>query len=165
MKLYRRKYNDRDIFTIWRPIDLEIKPITQASGVCINNKGQILIIKAKDEWHLPGGHPEKKESLEETLKREVLEEACVEIINCSLLGYSEIFFPENPNQKEGEHFFQVRFVAFISKILPLRPDPATGIIFERKFINPKDFTKYIRWQDAKELIDSCMKFIDKINLK
>ena len=42
MTLYRRKYNGRDIFTIWRPIDLEIKPITQASGVCINNKGQIV---------------------------------------------------------------------------------------------------------------------------
>ncbi len=38
-------------------------------------------------WEFPGGRPQDQESLRETLEREVLEEACAEVIRAKLLGY------------------------------------------------------------------------------
>ncbi|MEK6932965.1 MAG: hypothetical protein AABW56_04200, partial [Nanoarchaeota archaeon] len=42
-------------------------------------------------------------------------------------------------------FYQLRFIAKVSKIKKQTPDPATNNQFGRKFINPKDFISYIHW--------------------
>lgn len=53
--------------------------------IILNKKGEVLLLKASDvtrisgKWSLPGGHINYKETIEEALKREVKEEANIEI--------------------------------------------------------------------------------------
>lgn len=132
-------------------------PITQVSCVCYNYSGKILIVSDKSKkWTIPGGKPKGGESLEETAKREVLEEACVKIKNLELIGFMKVHIKNNLNKIEGENFLQARFIVKISKILDSREDPATGNIFRRKFISPSEFIKFIKWPEAKELIKKVL---------
>ncbi len=125
---------------------------TQVSGMCFTKEGKILIIRRTPEWHLPGGKPENKETPEQTLKREVEEEASVIISECKMIGCFKIDFPNNPNPKEGEQFYQLRYVAIIEKINETKLDPATGLLYERKFVTPEEFNKHIQWGEvSKEL--------------
>jgi len=130
-----------------------------------NEEGKILIINTVGNWQLPGGKPESEESWEEALIREVAEEADVEIKNIIPVGYqivSEI--------KEGStlpQFIQLRYLATIEKLNEPTPDPATGKIPERKFINPSDFSKYCPWGNIGQyVVDKASKiFHEKIKGK
>jgi hypothetical protein len=52
-----------------------------AAGICLTaGAGLVLISSDGERWGLPGGRPEDKESWEQTLRREVLEEACANVI-------------------------------------------------------------------------------------
>ncbi len=120
----------------------KIKNVSQCYGVCFDKKSKILIVKNKGKWILPGGTPEKGETFEQTLIREVDEEADVNITNMMPIGYNKI--KEMKNGKKSI-FYQLRFVAKVSKIKKQTLDPATNTLFERKFINPKDFLSYTHW--------------------
>lgn len=125
-------------------------PITQVYGVCFTKEGKVLIVKNLGDWIIPGGTPEPGESVHQTLKREVDEEASVDIGICKMIGCCEVHFPNNPNKLHGEHFYQLRYVALIEKIKELKPDPATGRTFAREFIAPTEFNKYVKWGDVGE---------------
>lgn len=84
------------------------------------------------------GHPEKNESEEDTLKRELMEEACVTLGNISYLGAVEV-------QENSETYFQLRYTARTSEILPFKQEWETC---ERKFIDIKDLPKYIKWSNG-----------------
>ena len=60
-----------------------------AHAIIQNAKGQILQLKqtyGNLRWGLPGGSPEKGESIDETLKRECIEELGIKIEICDLTG-------------------------------------------------------------------------------
>jgi ADP-ribose pyrophosphatase YjhB (NUDIX family) len=57
--------------------------------LCVTNDEQVLLISPDGErWEWPGGRPEEGESWEETLRREMLEEACAEVVHARLLGFT-----------------------------------------------------------------------------
>jgi len=59
-----------------------------SSGLCVTGDGEIVLISEDGErWDLPGGRPEGHETWEETLRREVREEACATIGHARLLGF------------------------------------------------------------------------------
>lgn len=117
--------------------------VRQAYGMCFDKKGRVLIVShKKNKWGLPGGKPEKGESYEETLKREVMEEANVEIVDLIPIGYNKI---EQIKDGKKEIFFQLRYAASVKKILRQKVDPATNVIFKRRFIKPEHFLKYVLW--------------------
>lgn len=119
-------------------------PITQVSGLCLNSTGRILLVKSpKGFWMLPGGTPKKGESIEETFEREVLEEASCKIFDLRLLGGIKVNFPQNPNENEGEEYYQLRYVARIFSVLEPSVEPDSGEILERKFVLPEEFFDYI----------------------
>lgn len=157
--------------TIWKPLESydSIFPIWQVYGVCFTPKKEILIIrnplpvKGFTPWYLPGGTPENNEIPEETLIREVDEEADISISNLKLLGAFEIFFPNNPNKEKGEHYYQLRYFALIDKMREQTLDPHDNQAVERKLIPAQEFTKYVEWGDVgKELLRAAVLEFEKI---
>jgi ADP-ribose pyrophosphatase YjhB (NUDIX family) len=59
-----------------------------AEAICLAGGQVILISHDGQNWSLPGGRPEPGEGLEDTLRREVAEEACATVTTCRLLGFS-----------------------------------------------------------------------------
>ena len=59
-----------------------------AAGLCVTGDGGIVLISQDGErWDVPGGQPEGDETWEETLRREMLEEACATVVHARLLGF------------------------------------------------------------------------------
>jgi ADP-ribose pyrophosphatase YjhB (NUDIX family) len=60
-----------------------------AEGVCVTAAGDIVVISPDGTiWDLPAGRPEPGETWEETLRREMDEEACATITGARLLGFT-----------------------------------------------------------------------------
>jgi 8-oxo-dGTP pyrophosphatase MutT (NUDIX family) len=147
----------KDVTTLsWHKIDnfSEMKDVRQCYGICFNKKGQILIVKNKGKWFLPGGTPEKGETFEQTLIREIDEEADVEIENIKPLGYNKI---EEIKEGKKSIFYQLRFTVNVAKIKKQTLDPATNTQFKRKFIDSKDFLAYTLWsRPGEEMIEDAL---------
>lgn len=58
------------------------------AGVVVNGDGRILVVKRRDngEWQPPGGVLELDETIEEGLRREILEETGIEVRSKHLTG-------------------------------------------------------------------------------
>lgn len=140
------------------------KPVSQVYGICLDADGKILVIKDK-RWQIPGGTPEADETPEQTLKRELIEEAQVEVGELIPLGVQEVSYPNNPDKKQGNLFYQYRYIAFIQKIKPIQPDPATKRQYERRFVSFDEIAEYVKWgevgrkmfKDARAIVESLKK--------
>lgn len=74
----------------WRPPS--VVPVGKAHGanafcVTADDGGIVLISDDGARWGWPGGRPEGDESWEQTLRREILEEACAIVGDARLLGF------------------------------------------------------------------------------
>jgi len=122
--------------------------IIGAHAFVFDDDNKLLLVKVgpNDPWALPGGHPEKGDSsLEQTLIREVDEEADVEVKDVAPIG---IMRSCKRGTRDVQH--QVRFIARVSKIKEPTVDIATGNIPERKFIDTADFIKEVGWGENGE---------------
>jgi len=81
---------DQDWIVSWHPaFALPSGTPHGAAGLCATGDGEIVLISADGEhWDLPGGRPEGNETWEETLRREMREEACATVVHAKLLGFS-----------------------------------------------------------------------------
>ena len=71
------------------PADPPIRKRHGSTGICQIPTGEIVLISQDGQtWDFPGGRPEGEESWEETLKREMMEEACARVTTARLLGFS-----------------------------------------------------------------------------
>ena len=60
-----------------------------SAGICVTPEGDAVLISADGiHWGLPAGRPEGSEKWEETLGREMREEACATVLAARLLGFS-----------------------------------------------------------------------------
>src|SRR6266542_1671044 len=60
-----------------------------AEGVCVTPGGDIVVISPDGTiWDLPAGRPEPGENGEQTLRREMDEEACATVTGTRLLGFT-----------------------------------------------------------------------------
>jgi ADP-ribose pyrophosphatase YjhB (NUDIX family) len=73
----------------WHPPDA-VPPGTPhgANAFCVTADGDVVLISPDgSRWGWPGGRPERGELWEDTLRREMLEEACAEVASARLLGF------------------------------------------------------------------------------
>ena len=136
-------FDGREVYLEWfeladYPKDISI---SQVVGFCVNKDGEVLIIKNQRGWGFPGGHPESGETPEETLRREVAEEAYVTIKNQRLLGYIEVSDPDNQSV-EGKHYIQLRYFAELDEVLDFNKEFETS---ERAFVVAEQLPQYIKW--------------------
>lgn len=118
-------------------------PVMQASGFCFDGHGRLLLIEHKGVFSLPGGKPESSESWEQTLRREVVEEANVLLGDVRLLGYQRV--EHDRSVLQGAPYAQIRTVASVTRILPSLPDPASGVTYSRHFCSPESVPGLLRW--------------------
>jgi 8-oxo-dGTP pyrophosphatase MutT (NUDIX family) len=60
-----------------------------AGAICVTERGEILLITMDGaRWDAPAGRPEPGETLEQTMRRELMEEACARVASARLLGFS-----------------------------------------------------------------------------
>jgi ADP-ribose pyrophosphatase YjhB (NUDIX family) len=67
-------------------------------GVCLADEGIVLVSRDGERWEFPAGRPERDESLLGTLRREVREEACAEVITSRVLGFTTSACVQGPEQ-------------------------------------------------------------------
>lgn len=89
-KEFAVRSNGGDWIVEWHPASAAPEGTSHgAMGICVTaESGLVLVSSDGERWGLPGGRPEEHESWEQTLRREVLEEACAIIIRARLLGFS-----------------------------------------------------------------------------
>jgi len=79
-------------------------------GILQHNQ-KILLTKTRRGWELPGGHIEEGESIEEALKREMLEEVGANINGCRLVGYRKIIASHPIKNRNGKNYpFPVSYI-------------------------------------------------------
>ena len=98
-------------------------------AILLSNVGRVLLRYKNGEPRITGGRiNDGEQGLEETLKREVLEELNCEIDRCDYLGYIVVDKKEyydsigvDVEDNDGDMYW-ARMVARVSKILPPEPD-------------------------------------------
>lgn len=136
----------------WRPdLDVDdVELVTQAYGVCLAGP-LVCLIKAPDidRPHLPGGTVEEGETLKETLRREVWEEANLRISDLSLLGLQEVHHEEEAHERFGRRrYHQSRFVCRVERAEPVTVDPDKDYAFDRFFVPLGEMNDYLEWGDV-----------------
>jgi 8-oxo-dGTP diphosphatase len=125
-------------FKISNSMPLDAKSVT--SVMCAVYRGeQILLVKPKRGWGLPGGHIEIAESPIDAIKRECAEEASIEIKNIKLVGYWEAnkIKEVEENKKYPRRGYQLLYIAEIDKIHEFNGEFE---VTDRKFVNPHDIS-------------------------
>ncbi len=77
----------------------------RAEAAAFNDHGSLVAVQEADAaegaWTFPGGRREPGEAIEQTLQREVMEEACAEVVDHELLGYQHFVSLDEDGQSEG----------------------------------------------------------------
>jgi 8-oxo-dGTP pyrophosphatase MutT (NUDIX family) len=130
----------------------------QSSGICFTKEGRITLVGHGTGWLLPGGYPEKNETLEEALIREVAEEACARVLDLEYLG--SVKCRELPPVKEGNLplFYQARYWVLVENGVFVQEHE----ISERTEIEPDDFVDQIQWP-AKRLAERILMDALRVN--
>jgi ADP-ribose pyrophosphatase YjhB (NUDIX family) len=111
---------------------------TQALGICFTRDSQIVLVTLNDtDWTLPGGTIEPGETLEQTLIREVWEEACARVRACAYIGCQRVEHPDD----DRPAYYQTRFWARVD----LEPFVASHEMTARRLVTPGEFRDTLFW--------------------
>ncbi|MBP8590953.1 NUDIX domain-containing protein [Candidatus Shapirobacteria bacterium] len=107
----------------------------------------------KDQWQIPGGRPEKGETREQTLERELLEEADAKVKNIKIIGAQKVEIINSPVKTH----YRGRCACAIEKILPQTAGPAENRIWERRLVPARQVTRYVKWGVGKAIFNDAIK--------
>ena len=141
-RVLKVKYYDLDSFS-----SLPYAKCQQVYGVCFY-KDKMVIVSGEGTsggWGLVGGHIEKGETYDKTLRREVREETNMRVLKSYPIGVQEVTTPD------GKVVFQLRYCAIVEPLGKFEKDPA-GSVTEIKLINSEDYKKYFDWGEIGERI-------------
>lgn len=132
------------------PEDICIK---QVYGIVFNEQGSILLRIEDGKYKLTGGKTENfDENIEDTLKREFMEEVNTSIKNIYLLGYQLV------DECNGvKPYAQIRMIAQVDKMYENRPDLDNGKLYKRIFKTPEEAKELLNWgKIGREQIDDAV---------
>lgn len=114
-------FPDHSVKVVFEPIafEPEIEQITACFAFVYTTDDKVLLIKPKKrEWGLPGGYREKGETPSACLKREVFEEANVEIKNIRPIARQRITLLKETasNQQYPRESYIMLYLAEVDKI-------------------------------------------------
>jgi ADP-ribose pyrophosphatase YjhB (NUDIX family) len=69
-----------------------------AEAVCVVGDRIVVVSEDGQRWGLPAGRPEAHEEWGDTMRREVREEACAEVVDSRLLGFSRGVCVKGPQE-------------------------------------------------------------------
>jgi len=130
-------------------IDFEsLDSVKQAYGFVFDDEGKICLVNVhhtEDGWCLPGGGPEDyDDNFEETLIREVDEEADLDIKDIKRFGYLKVTSHKNPEIVHN----CLRYIAKVVKVKEQTEDPCKGRIPFRRFVSVGEFNEAINWGES-----------------
>jgi 8-oxo-dGTP pyrophosphatase MutT (NUDIX family) len=133
--------------------------VKKVHGFCFNEEGKLLIIQRNNKpgWTLPGGTHKFYETTLDTMVRETIEEASVELFDPQIMAYNI------KHHKKGQYYNKdvncnVLYFAIVTDINKRKKDPSSDRRRIRRFIDPKDFKCYV---SIKVYTDSLMQ--DAVN--
>jgi ADP-ribose pyrophosphatase YjhB (NUDIX family) len=137
-KKYLMEWFDSEDFT-------ELIDVCQAYAFVFNSDHKICVVDCNHEnWSLPGGTPEDyDETFEDTLIREVEEEADIVMKNIKPIGYSKV--TRLDSSSDTKPIYQLRYIAEVDSLCEQSIDPATGLIPHRKFVSRDEFNSTVNW--------------------
>lgn len=162
MKTIKQVYKDGDkTFSYeYRNVEsfkeLEEEPWRQIYGVCfIGDKLVIIRDGVTNTWMLPGDKPEEGENFEQALRREVKEEANMNILYWEPLGV------QHYSDSEDKSYNQLRAWCIVEPFGEFEKDPG-GNTEEIKPIDPKDYRQYFDWGNiGEEMIKRAIELKNK----
>lgn len=130
---------------IWREGDLASLPITGAHGFCFDGGTIVLCDIEGRGLTIPGGHIHDEESIEDCLRREVSEEAYVDLGRLALLGYIEADHRANPNY-DGPYPIRSVQAVFHAKVTSINDFESQHEASHRLFVPIADVpTQHHEW--------------------
>jgi len=122
--------------------------LQQVYGFLFDSQGKLCLVRPTEKrgWRLPGGGPEPEDlDWKETLIREAMEEADVVLDRNSLRIVGIIKNTPLSDNCERELGYALRVTGKIISVEEQTEDIAEGLINERKFISPEEFSEYVQW--------------------
>ena len=118
--------------------------ITQVYGIIFTKDGRVLLRKEDNKYSLAGGKPEVgDDGIQGTLRRELIEEINVKINDPYMVGYQLV------DEEDGSSpYAQVRMTALIESIEEKKPDPATGLTYDRVLVPYYKASELLNWGDV-----------------
>lgn len=117
---------------------LDPDKIKQVYGVCFYQDKMVIVLNGKKKtWGLLGGKPEKGESIQQTLEREVKEESNMQVLKWRPIGIQEV---TDPN---GNIYYQLRVACKV------KPFGDCDLI---KLIDPLEYKNYFDWGEIGDKI-------------
>jgi 8-oxo-dGTP pyrophosphatase MutT (NUDIX family) len=133
-----------------------------SAGICLTPDEHVVLVSADGtHWDWPAGRPKGSEDWEATLRRELREEACADVLACRLLGFSR------GHCVRGQEQGLVLVRAIWRANVKLRPWEPRFEIRHRRLVSVQDFLAHVTVSEGylptyrRALFEAGFRFVER----